>query len=269
VLPPYLFDRHDPGRGDGVGVSLDVDASVITLSVHGTWGRALRRDVTTAIHKCLSEHPAALILDLHGLDDSHSVSPATWITGRRMGAEMTPPVQVLVCVRDDSPLAARLRRLGAARFLPAFPTLAQARTGAAQRIPLTSRVVLRLAPDGDAAGRARHLVTDACTAWQLPELIARGRLVTSELVANAVDHARTPITVVLSRREGGLHLVVRDDDPQLPRFACSPPLPAPQPNGQGLLTVHAAASLWGAMPTADGKAVWAIIRSWTRRSGGA
>ncbi|WP_170047110.1 hypothetical protein [Couchioplanes caeruleus] len=58
------MDRHDPVQGDGIDVSLDVETSVITLAVHGTWGHRLQNAAHAAIHKSLTGHPAALILDL-------------------------------------------------------------------------------------------------------------------------------------------------------------------------------------------------------------
>ncbi|MBG0567283.1 ATP-binding protein [Actinoplanes aureus] len=264
---PYLFDRFEDGEDEGVSVTLDIESSTVTLAVHGLWGRTRQRDVYVAIRKCLSEHPNSLVIDLESLRDPHAASVSTWLMARRLSANLNPPVRVLICVPQGTALAARLDRMGAPRFLPTFPSAAQAHAAASEPSPPADRIRLRLTPAADAAARARAAVTDACTAWHLPELADRARLVVSELVVNAVDHAGTPITVVIARRGTAIQVMVRDSGPALPhRFGVSEAPPGQIPvSGLGLVAVHAAATAWGAMPTHDGKAVWATIRPRTAR----
>ncbi len=144
------------------------------------------------MHKSLNEHPAALIIDLQGVADPHALSVTTWVTVARSGEIMDQPVRVVACVPAVTALADRLHRVGAARVLPIFCTLARARAAAAEWLPWTGRLTVQLAPHDSAAAVARAVLTDACTAWQMPDLRDRGRLVVSELVANAVEHAGTP-----------------------------------------------------------------------------
>jgi hypothetical protein len=266
VQPPYLFSRYQPGQGDGVSVDLDVETSIITLAVHGGWTRRLQIDVYSAVKKCLSEHPATLIIDLRGMTDQRADSVITWMTARHLADAMHPPVQVIVCIPDNTAVARRLNRVGAARCLPILGTMAQARAAAAEWLPLTGRFQVHLMPEGSAAAVARSVVTDACTAWRMIELRDRGRLVVSELVSNAVEHAGTPVTVLLSRRGTGLHLAVRDGEPRLPylRDLTTGDGRHLQERGRGLHTVHAAASMWGSMPSGHGKVIWATIQSWRR-----
>ncbi|MFC3384285.1 ATP-binding protein [Couchioplanes azureus] len=264
--PPYLFVRRD-ALHTGVDVTMDMESSMVTFAVHGTWEPRLRHKTYAALVKCLSEHPVTLLIDLRDLTDPYAASVATWITARRLGDGMEPPVQILACVPPGAAVAARLQRLGAARFLPVYPTIERARTAAGQR-PLTDRLVVHLHPSARAPARARAAVTDACAAWQLPELHDRARMVVSELVSNAVQHAGTAITVILSRRGSGMHLAVGDDDPGLPRLCDTFPAPLdvlPYQRGLELHIVHAAATLWGATPTASGKVVWATVGPRTGR----
>lgn len=262
VRAPSLLDRYDPERGDGVSVTLDADSSTVILAVHGSWGIPLRFDTHAAIRKCLSEHPGALVIDLADLQDPHATSSSLWLTARRAGAAMDPPVEVVVCTPPATATARLLRRLGA-RFLPVFATAAQAGAAVAERLPLTDRIKLSLPADPGSAARIRAAVTDACAAWGLPDLADRARLIGSELVANAVQHGQPPITAFVSRRGRGLHIAVRDADPRLPRRLDVHPTPSAPlpPAGLGLTMVHAAASFWGAMPTSDGKVVWATVRA--------
>lgn len=261
LRPPYMFDRFDHEQGEGVSVTLDVESSTVTLAVHGLWGRFLRRDVHVAVRKCMSEHPASLVVDLHDLQDPHAGSLTTWIRARRMGVELQPAVQVLVNVPAGTALATRMRRTGITQFLPTFPTLAQAHAAAAEQSPLTDRLSVHLTPHVSSAAQARAIVTDACAAWRMDDISDRARLVVSELVANAIHHAGPPISVAIARHRNALQVIVRDGDPTLPRTLHAAPsgslLP---PRGLGLAVVDAAVTSWGAMPTHNGKAVWARIQ---------
>jgi hypothetical protein len=66
----------------------------------------------------------------------------------------------------------------------------------------------------------------------------------------------------VSRRGAGLHVAVNDGDPGLPVLAAAASRGAGEPrdDSHGLRAVHAAAVVWGAMPTSAGKVVWALVR---------
>ena len=249
-------------------VTGDLDTGIVLMAVYGSWSRQLARDSFVAFKKCLGQHPAALIIDLLALTDRHAASVNTWTTARHVATAMDPPVQAMICLPADSALADRLRRFGGSRLLPMFASVAQARTAAISRLPLTDQLRAVLAPDPHAPALARDLVTDACAAWHLRALSHPARMVVSELTANAAQHARTAITVLVSRHTTGLHLAVGDGDPRLPRLL--PPRPPPadpaappralyQERGQGLRVVDAVATRWGGLPTVNGKIVWATL----------
>ena len=84
-------------------------------------------------------------------------------------------------------------------------------------------------------------------------------LVVTELVANAVRHAGTEITVrlaALAGVPGGVRAEVSDQStrPVRPRHAN-----ALEESGRGLFLVDILSSRWGADATSDGKTVWAEI----------
>ncbi|WP_122981307.1 ATP-binding protein [Actinoplanes teichomyceticus] len=262
VSPPYPHD--DTGQGVSIRADIAADAAAVSLlTVHGPWDHRLRRDTSVSLRRCFTEHPDALIVDLSGLRDPHSESVPTWVTARAFAAALQPPVHLALCVPPDLPLADRMQGLGAGgRCLPVYAKVGQARVAVAGRIPGGDRLATTLRPDPDAPGAARHLVSDACLAWGLAHLAHPGRLVISELVTNAVRHAGTPIRVVVTRRGPGLHLSVGDGSPRMPRV-----LPQARrrgepldEHGRGLHTVRETAELWGAVPTAEGKVVWATVR---------
>ncbi|GAA2872976.1 ATP-binding protein [Actinoplanes cyaneus] len=261
VSPPFLHDDTEPG----VSIRVDVaaDAAVSLLTVRGPWDDRLRRSTSVTLRRCLSERPDALIVDLSRLFDPRSDSVPTWTTARTVAAELRPPVPLALCVPPDLPLADRMQGLDAGRFLPVYAKVRQARVAVSGRIPGAQRLVTTLLPDPDAPSAARNLVSDACLAWGLARLLHPSRLVMSELVTNAVEHAGTAVRVVVTRRGAGLHLSVADGSPVMPRLL-SPARPRPglplDERGRGLRTVQEVAELWGATPAGTGKVVWATVR---------
>jgi hypothetical protein len=252
-----------PVERSTVHIESDVDASVALMSVRGDWERPVWHATKTALKNCLAEHPEALILDLSGLDDPGGASVPLWAGAQRSAVLKDPPVQLALCIPPQLPLADRMQCLAAGLYLPVYAKVRQARVAIASRLPLTDRLMLTLAPSPDAPGLARDLVTEACGAWDLPDLLQPSRQVMSELVANAVEHAGTDLTVVVSRRGAGLHLSVADDVPALPQMIRRARLHRGRPTddrGRGLRAVTAAASAWGALPTSTGKVVWATLQ---------
>lgn len=265
---PHLIGCSDDVVADPVLAVIDADTSVIELSIRGCWDRALSAQARTVLDKCLAEHPAGVIIDLHRLRDPQGVSAPLWLTACAQGSAMEPPSAVAVCLPARTALARRLRRLGARDWLVLYASVPQARAALSGRHPLPDRLHLALPPAPGATLRARSLVSEACTGWGLEHLSERARLIISELVVNAADHAGTDIDVVVSARGSGaaaaLHLAVYDGDPALPRIR--DPVtgllgPSLTERGLGLRIVGAAASEWGALPTHSGKLVWAIVRA--------
>ena len=82
-------------------------------------------------------------------------------------------------------------------------------------------------------------------------------MVITELVANAVDHARSESTLSVGVKRGTLCVAVRDARPgPVPRPA---PIDPTAPRGRGLQMVDALTSAWGVTLHADGKTVWAVV----------
>ena len=263
VRAPYLFGGDDGTGRPHVTATGDVDTAVVELAVHGRWSARLGVDVSAGVRKCLAEHPVAVIADLHDMGDPKAASVAIWLAARRAGTALQPAVPLVLSLSPDTVLAGRLNRLGVRRYLPMFATMPEARASVAERRPPVSDLMqLRLPPDMDSPSAARNLVGDACLAWQLPDLLHRARLVLSELVTNAVEHAGTDILVTVSRRGNGLHMSVRDGSRDLPRLlepARAIPGAPLDDRGHGLRIVHEGAAAWGSMPARDGKVVWATL----------
>jgi anti-sigma regulatory factor (Ser/Thr protein kinase) len=127
--------------------------------------------------------------------------------------------------------------------------------GAAAGEPL--RVCLVALPAaGRAAGVARRRVRDALGSWGLWHLEETATLLVSELVGNAVRHARAGGSRLELRLEAAgawLRIEVSDGDRRLPL----PRVPSGlEESGFGFVLVEALAGKWGVRETAAGKAVW-------------
>lgn len=80
-------------------------------------------------------------------------------------------------------------------------------------------------------------------------------LVVSELMANVVQHARTPVTVRLVV-DTILRVEVHDGSSIVPAMAEAA---GDAESGRGLFIVEALSSAWGISPTPAGKCVWVEI----------
>ena len=111
--------------------------------------------------------------------------------------------------------------------------------------------------DTSSAAAARRFVRETLAGWDLDAHIDTAMLLISELVTNAVLHARCGPEVMLSASGGVLRVEVYD---------ASPVLPARRHyglhagTGRGMVLVEEMAAEWGAEPSAGGKVVWFELR---------
>lgn len=104
-----------------------------------------------------------------------------------------------------------------------------------------------------AAGQARQFLREVLPDWSLAALVDSAMLLTTELVTNAVIHARSPVGVTLKLAEGRLRVEVADQGPGA--LAMREPVPGDM-HGRGLRLIEALASAWGTSSDGQGKLVW-------------
>jgi two-component sensor histidine kinase len=117
---------------------------------------------------------------------------------------------------------------------------------------------IELSPVPTAAREARSFVRAGASflgSDQLQDLLT----LTSELVTNAVLHARTKLDVALVVTDAAVLVCVGDESSGRPE---SPPPADHQENGRGMMLVRALADDWGVLAekSSEGKAVWFLLR---------
>lgn len=126
----------------------------------------------------------------------------------------------------------------------------------AQRYPSAVAVTLELAPFPASVGEARRFTVQTLRGWGRDDLTSTGALLVTELVTNAILHARTVVQVYLERRGNSVRLEVRDGSPVKPALR-SHGLDAT--TGRGLALVSHLAESWGVEMGSAGKVVWAHL----------
>lgn len=113
---------------------------------------------------------------------------------------------------------------------------------------------LTLAPDTRASAAARTWLRERLGDWDLSDAAADLQVVISELVTNAVLHARSAVDLTISVGEGVIELSVADSDPRLPQ-----PRVASEvwdEGGRGLMLVSELSDEWGVAHHTHGKQIW-------------
>ncbi|MGW7578429.1 ATP-binding protein [Streptomyces sp. NPDC054765] len=111
----------------------------------------------------------------------------------------------------------------------------------------------------ESAATARRLVRTALAAWDMEELADDGALVVSELVTNAVRHARSEVIRLVVSRPGPatVRIGVVDKSKAPPRHR---PPGNEDDSGRGLVLVAGLTSAWGTDRLPWGKRVWGELR---------
>ncbi|MFJ6900604.1 SpoIIE family protein phosphatase [Streptomyces hokutonensis] len=120
-------------------------------------------------------------------------------------------------------------------------------------IPAQDNAYWEFAADPSAVSEARQSAGRQLNQWGLQDLIFTTELIVSELVTNAIRHARPPVTLHLLRHNV-LVCEVTDSSPTQPRLRRAH---TNDEGGRGLFIVAQLAMRWGCRYGQDGKTIWA------------
>jgi anti-anti-sigma regulatory factor/anti-sigma regulatory factor (Ser/Thr protein kinase) len=228
------------------------DLPVAVLRVAGVLDDVTGAALHSAVLESLAAQPEAVLLDVRELRIDDPGALAVLAVAADETAEW-PGVPIVLCGADpDTARQVQQSPAGHAVSLADDCVAALARIGSGA----PRRLRLRLRPVPDACRKARQLVTQACTAWHLGELVSAGALIATELVANVVRHAHTGMELTVLLRDGRVLLAVRDGSTRLPEPA-DPGLN--DAGGRGLRLVRELADSWGVLPLSSGKVVWTTL----------
>jgi len=112
---------------------------------------------------------------------------------------------------------------------------------------------IELPPDPVSARTGRRFILGCCQQWHLEQLAETAELLTAELVANAVVHARSEVTLTARQDRHGLLVEVDDLDSRPAHFTPAAPDAL---GGRGLVLIDNLAHTWGTTMNPSGKTVW-------------
>jgi hypothetical protein len=249
-LPGHRSRRQEP---DLVAELVRTDADTCLLALSGDLSRGSTEVATRALTDALTEARYTMV-DVSGLRVSWT--PAVQVFASALTAAGGWPTARLVLIGADTALAESLDALRVPDSVPLAPDEPTARHLLRRRPPAVLRH-LDLDEDSSSPRRARLFVDKALREWELRAVRDDAVLVASELVGNALMHARTPCQLDLRLDRLGLTIAVRDFDFHgiLAPLACT----ATGHRSHGLFLVTSISRTWGVSPTENGKSVWALL----------
>ncbi len=112
-------------------------------------------------------------------------------------------------------------------------------------------------PQPETPGAARRQLEPVLEQWEIgPDDRWAALLVMSELVTNAVEHAGTSVTLVVTRTVEGLLVEVSDESGAEPKLQTPGTI---ERRGHGLRVVEGLTCRWDWTMSTGGKTVWAIV----------
>ena len=243
--------------GAEFGVTVREHGQLKVLQPHGMLTERTEIELRRVLARTLLDH-GRVVVDLDGFQVVR-VSCVTVFPAVLDHCGGWPRVRLVLCGPDDAMARALVQR-GVPAVVPVYQLLLEAEQ-AIERRPAVVRARTRLGCDDRARDLARTLVRDTCPMWQVDTEVQQiTELVVSELVDNAVTHARTAAVLTLERGPRGLRIAVRDAGASDGFSTAAKRSPdAGRQQGRGLELVARLTTVWGVEIHPVGKTVWAEI----------
>ena len=211
-------------------------------------------DGRAALEVCTLQRPDLAVLDLAmpvagGLDVIEDINDAS------------PETRIVVVSgfpgRDLESLAVARGAAGYVRKRASIKAVIQDIVVAAGVLEIADRVLVatrRFPPDLRSPRGARRFVDEMLATWDCRPAIETLEVLLSEIVANAVVHARSEPEVTVRLLDGFLRVDVADDSDVMPEPRAAGTM---EEGGRGLRILDSEASRWGVSPRpGGGKVVW-------------
>ncbi|MEU4762030.1 ATP-binding protein [Actinosynnema sp. NPDC023794] len=231
----------------------DVDGAAVVRPT-GRLDLTTYRELRDGLLKCAVDEPTAVIVRLD--DDFECVTPAFMSVFTTVGLRVSEWPGVPLMLVGESPGHRRALAAGATGAVPVFTALNSA-LAAVERPSERTRDETQLPASLLSGLLARHFVRETCQRRQVTHFVHDAVTIATELVENAVRHARSAPVLRLELRGHRLTVAVRDESPDPPQAPAAEPL---RPGGRGLTIVSSLSRTWGCYPWPHGgKVVWAVL----------
>jgi len=207
-----------------------------------------------AVIKAAMDRPAAVIIDIDGLDVRSDSALAAFTSARWQVPQWPDVVIALAC--GDAMLRQRLADLSVARYVPVYPNVAAATAAiVAGDCLYLHRARERFGPHSFCVRATQIFVRDYLMAWSMLDKVPVTSTVATVFVENALSYTKRGFDVRLEASSEDVLVAVSDTSstPVIRRERAAGRSPT------GLDIVAALCRRWGSTPTPRGKTVWAHI----------
>ena len=251
---PGLGDEHVSTQVTGLtAVEVRRDGAACVLAASGELSARSAAVLARELAKVLLD-AGRVVLDVRGLRARWA--PALQVIPSTLACVGGWPRARLVLFGASDELQAQLRELDIPDSVPVVGDVMSARDRLHRRPSRICRS-LNLPLEPRAPRMSRVFVGAACEDWGVETVYDDAATVATELVANAVEHARTESRVVVTLDRQGLTVAVRDERPgEIVQLRTVDPS---RRRGHGLVVVAGLSTTWGVTQHESGKTVWALL----------
>jgi hypothetical protein len=239
-------------------VASDPVGEATVLTVEGLLDATTYLLLRDSIIKAALDNPSAVIVDMGQLLVPRESALAVF-TSASWHVERWPDVPILL-VCDHLVGRQSLARNGVTRYVPVYASVESAcnASDSVRRRPVRRRVRIELPAQVASLRQSRQFVTDALSAWSMPDWIPVAKIVVTTFVENVLAHTEGQAGIRLETNGATVTVAVADSNHSSANIR-EPAQATGVPTGLGI--VGSVCRMWGNAPVPSGKIVWAVIGS--------
>jgi len=228
------------------------------LTVEGLLDATTYLLLRDSIIKAALDEPLAVIVNMGRLFIPRE-SALSVFTSASWHVERWPDVPILL-VCDHHVGRDSLVRNGVTRYVPVFASVQSAcdASDALRTKPVRRRLRIELPAQVTSLRQSRQFVTDALSAWSMPDWIPVAKIVVTTFVENVLAHTDSQASIRLETDGDTVTVAVADSNHTSANIR-EPAQATGVPTGLGI--VGSVCRMWGNAPVPSGKLVWAVIGS--------